>query len=302
MFLAYISMLYQPLLDMITVYLSMQQDLSKVQRFFNLRDTEPKVSEFKNASEMPPLRHVIEFKDASFSYDGNKETLQNINLVIPAGKKIAIVGRTGSGKTTLANLVQRYYDPTSGIITIDGTDLRKIKLRSMRSQIAIVPQHALLFSRTIKDNIAYGKENPDEQTIIEAAKIANAHEFIEAKPEKYNTLIGEKGIKLSGGEQQRISIARAVFCNASVIIMDEATSHLDADSEAIVQDALWKLMDNKTAIIIAHRLSTILKADIIVVMEKGQIVDRGTNEELMSRCEIYKKLYNRQFKIDETED
>lgn len=302
MFLAYIAMLYQQLPDMITVYLSMQQDLSKVQRFFNLRNIEPKVKESADATEMLPVKHAIELKNVSFSYGEGKETLKQINLAIPVGQKIAIVGHTGSGKTTLANLVQRYYDPTSGIITFDGTDLRKLKLDSMRRQITIVPQHALLFSRTIRENIAYGHNSPDDEAIVAAAKIANAHDFIETKPDKYNTMIGEKGIKLSGGEQQRISIARAIYCNASVIIMDEATSHLDADSEAIVQDALWKLLEGKTAIIIAHRLSTILKADSIVVMENGEIVDQGTNEELMARCGMYQRLYNRQFRIEETED
>ncbi len=299
MFLAYITMLYQPLLDMITTYLSMQQDLSKVHRFFDLLDTKPKVTEISNPIDMSPLRHSIELKNVSFGYEDSTGVIKDMNLVIPAGKKIAVVGKTGAGKSTLASLIQRFYDPEAGIITADGNDLRNIGLESLRRQITTVPQHALLFSRTIKENIAYGCDEPDDNKIIEAARIANAHEFIDSKPEKYDTVIGEKGVKLSGGEQQRISIARAVFSNASLIIMDEATSHLDTDSEAVVQEALWKLMEGKTAIIIAHRLSTILRADSIVVMDKGRIIDRGTSQELLERCLLYRRLYNRQFELED---
>ena len=197
----------------------------------------------------------------------------------------------------MANLIHRYYDPTAGMVTIDGIDLRNIGIQNLHNLITVVPQHALLFSRTIKENIAYGRSNATDEEIIEAAQIANAHEFIMKKPAGYDTLIGEKGVRLSGGEQQRISIARAVLQNASVIIMDEATSHLDSLSESAVQEALWKLIEGKTAIIIAHRLSTIVSADMIVVLNKGEVVDHGTNQELLGRCELYQELYKKQFEM-----
>ncbi len=300
MFLAYIGMLYQPVMEMITISVAMQQGLSRMQRFFDILDTKPNVYDLPGAVEMPPLKHAIELKNVSFTYDGSdgsSEVIQNVNLTITAGQKIAVVGPTGAGKSTLANLIQRFYDPTAGLIIADGTDLRKITLRSLHQEITIVPQQALLFSRSILENIAYGQENPDEARVREAAKVANASAFIEEKPTKYQTLIGERGIKLSGGEQQRISIARAVLRNASVIIMDEATSHLDSYNESLVQDALWRLIENKTAIIIAHRLSTVQRADAIVVMDDGKVVDFGSHKELIKRCPLYKKLHGLQFQI-----
>lgn len=320
MFLAYISMLYQPLLDMITMYLTMQQELSKANRLTTLMEIRPQISDSADSVSIGPIEKGVILKNVSFRYSDsgkivglesseseenqnaiikpgieNTATLSDINLVIKAGQKIAIVGPTGSGKSTLASIIQRHYDPDSGSITVDGVDIQKIKLKSLRQQVTNVPQQALLFSRTIEENIGYGKENATDDDIIEAAKIANAHEFITLKPKGYKTAIGEKGVKLSGGEQQRISIARAIVRDASLIIMDEATSHLDAHSESLVQSALWKLLEGKTAIIIAHRLSTILHSDSIVVLDNGTIVDQGTHEELLSRCGLYKKLYEHQF-------
>jgi len=323
MFLAYISMLYQPLLDMITMYLTMQQELSKANRLTKLMEIRPQISDSADSISINTIKEGIVLKNVSFKYSDsqkiaglesseteedqnaiaeinveNSVTLSSINLEIKAGEKIAIVGPTGSGKSTLASIIQRHYDPNSGSVTIDGIDIRKIKLESLRQRVTNVPQHALLFSRTIEENIGYGKEDStddDIDAIKEAAIIANAHEFIMLKPKGYKTAIGEKGVKLSGGEQQRISIARAVVRNASLIIMDEATSHLDAHSESLVQNALWKLLEGKTAIIIAHRLSTILRSDSIVVLDKGVIVNQGTHEELLSRCVLYKKLYEHQF-------
>lgn len=297
MFLAYINMLYQPVMEMITISVAMQQSLSRMRRFFDILDTQPKIHDLPGAVAMPPLRHTIEFKNVSFAYDGLTKVLHDINLTITAGQKIAVVGPTGAGKSTLANLIQRYYDPSSGLITTDGTDLRKLSLHSLHQEITIVPQQALLFSRTVLENIAYGQEEPDEVAVKQAAIIANANKFIEEKPQKYLTLIGERGVKLSGGEQQRVSIARAVLRDASVIIMDEATSHLDSYNESLVQEALWRLIEGKTAIIIAHRLSTVRKADAIVVMDRGHVIDFGPHRELIKRCPLYKKLHGLQFQV-----
>ncbi len=321
MFLAYISMIYQPLLDMITMYLMMQLELSKAKRFTDLMEIRPRIIEAVSPVKLSSVKKGIKFKDVCFRYeefeipdsiessddgysktsrlegDSSEHILEDIDMFIPAGSRVAFVGPTGSGKSTMANLIHRYYDPTAGTITIDGVDLRNIESCRLHELITVVPQHALLFSRTIKENIAYGKEDATDEEIMRAATIANAHDFIVKKPKGYETLIGERGIRLSGGEQQRISIARAVLQKASVIIMDEATSHLDSLSEALVQEALWKLIEGKTAIIIAHRLSTIVGADMIVVLNKGSIVDHGTNQELLGRCKLYQELYKKQFKM-----
>ena len=326
MFLAYLSMIYQPMLDMITTYLMMQQELAKARRFTDLMEIKTKIVQPENPKNISKISHGISINNVSFKYeefiipdsieekddDGNirsyisspkiDHVLEDVNLFIPAGSKIALVGPTGSGKSTLANLIHRYYDPTNGSVELDGIDIRHIDINCIHSLITVVPQQALLFSRTIKENIAYGKDDPTNDEIIEAAKIANAHDFILEKPKGYETKIGERGIRLSGGEQQRISIARAIMRNASVIIMDEATSHLDSLSESVVQEAMWKMMEGKTAIIIAHRLSTILNADMIIVINKGRIVDSGTHSALLKRCELYKKLYSKQFEIPDQED
>ena len=296
MFLVYMAMLYNPLFELIISSLRVKQELPKVERFTDLMNVAPKVINLSNAVDMSPLRGSIEFKNVSFVYEGAKEALVDIDLKITAGKKVALVGKSGAGKSTLANMVQRYYDPTSGIIAFDGTDLRKFKLESVHREVTIVSQQPWLFSRSIKENIAYGRPEATDEEIKQAAIAANAHNFIMEKLDGYETLIGEDGVRLSGGEQQRISIARAILCNASVIIMDEATSHLDSENEALIQEAIGRLTKNKTMIIIAHRLSTVLGADMIVVMDGGRIVDAGTNEELLSRCQIYQRLYNRQFK------
>ncbi len=296
MFWACVGMLYSPLLDMVVSCLRVRQELPKVERFTELMDIKPKIADLPGAISMPPLRHSIILHDLSFDYAEGNEILTDINLTIPAGKKVAIVGPSGAGKSTLANIIQRFFDPTAGMVSVDGTDLRKLKLESIHRQITIVSQHPWLFSRPIKENIAYGRPEASDVEIESAAIAANAHEFIIERSEGYNTLIGEDGVLLSGGEQQRVSIARAILCDASVIIMDEATSHLDSVSEAQVQEAIWRLTKNKTVIIIAHRLSTVIGADMIVVMNKGAVVDSGTHDELLGRCELYQELHNRQFK------
>jgi subfamily B ATP-binding cassette protein MsbA len=294
-FLAYVSMLYRPLLDMVNIHLQMQIGLSKIDRLMNLLKEKPRVHESPDAVTMAPVRHGIEFRGVSFSYDDDHGALHDLNLVIPAGKVTAIVGPSGSGKSTIANLISRYYDPTRGIIMCDAADMRSFKLESVRDQIATVPQRALLFSRSIRENIAYGARSATDAEVIAAAGIANAHGFIMEKG-GYESQIGEDGVRLSGGEQQRLSIARASIRNASIVIFDEATSHLDSESEREVQDALWKMLRGKTAVIIAHRLSTVLRADQIVVLVKGRVEAVGTHLELLDASPMYRHLHDLQFR------
>ena len=225
----------------------------------------------------------------SFAYE-EKEVLTNINLSIPKGKTIALVGPSGGGKSTMADLLPRFYDAKTGVITIDGEDIRNVRIKDLRALMGIVSQQSILFNDSVFNNIALGVENPTMEKVVEAAKIANAHEFIEKLPEGYQTNIGDGGGKLSGGKKQRLSIARAVLKNPPIMILDEATSALDTESEKLVQDALFKLMQNRTSIVIAHRLSTIQSADEIVVIENGQIVERGNHANLIQQNGIYKKL------------
>jgi subfamily B ATP-binding cassette protein MsbA len=231
----------------------------------------------------------IEFKNVSFAYD-TEHVLKNINLKIEKGKTIALVGPSGGGKSTLADLVPRFYDPTVGEILIDGNPLTDYEIESLRKFLGVVTQESILFNDTIFNNIAFGMENATEEAVMQAAKIANAHDFIMQTENGYQTFIGERGSKLSGGQRQRLSIARAVLKNPPILILDEATSALDSESEKLVQEALFNLMKNRTSIVIAHRLSTIQHADEIVVIQEGMIVERGTHEELTKRDGLYKKL------------
>jgi len=225
----------------------------------------------------------------SFKYE-DKAVLGKINLVIPKGKTIALVGPSGGGKSTLVDLIPRFYDPQEGAVLLDGVDIRNFTLDSFRKQMGIVTQESILFNDTILNNIAFGIDDPDKDKVIDAAKIANAHDFIVQTQNGYETTIGERGLKLSGGERQRLSIARAIMKNPSILILDEATSALDSESERLVQDALTKLMSNRTSIVIAHRLSTIQNADEIVVIDNGQIVEQGSHEYLMKLEGVYRKL------------
>ena len=243
------------------------------------------VNEFKGA---------IEYKNVGFSYNENKQVLKNINVTIPKGKMVALVGQSGSGKSTFVDLLPRFYDVQQGNITIDGTDIRKIGFFDLRELMGNVNQDPILFNDTIYNNIAFGVENATQEQVEAAAKIANAHEFIIHSEHGYQTLIGDRGGKLSGGQRQRLSIARAVLKNPPIMILDEATSALDTESEKLVQDALDNLMRNRTSIVVAHRLSTIKNADIICVFHEGEIVEQGNHEELLKQNGIYTKLYNMQ--------
>ena len=293
-FMIAIFLLYRPVKQLGKTFYAIQNGIGAAERIFQLMDTEPEVKEKPGAEELQPIRQSIEFKDVGFKYH-HKFVLQDINLKVNPGEIVAIVGASGVGKTTLVNLIPRFYDVASGSILIDGTDIRDATLHSLRKQIAIVTQQTILFNDTVRNNIAYGNLEKSDEDVVRAARIANAHEFIEELPDRYNTLIGENGVKLSGGQQQRISIARAVLKDAPILILDEATSSLDAESEREVQNALDHLMKNRTTYVIAHRLSTIKNADRIIVLRDGKLVEEGTHDELIQNGKEYKKLYEIQF-------
>ncbi len=300
-FVAALGMMAQPIKRLSKVNIEIQQGLAAAERVFRVLDTEPTVKEAKDAKELPRIKERIELKKVGFSYE-KEEILKNIDLEAGVGEIVALVGPTGVGKTTLVNLIPRFYDPTDGEITIDGEDIRKVTLKSLRGQIGIVTQETFLFNDTIRNNIAYGKPEAKEEDIIRAAKTANAHDFIRATEKGYDTIVGERGAKLSGGEKQRLTIARAILKNPPILIMDEATSALDSQAEKLVQEALDKLMKGRTTFVIAHRLSTIRNADKIIVLEKGRIVQKGTHEELLTKGGLYKRLYEMQFATAETQN
>ena len=299
-FMASMFLMYQPFKKLTSSNTSMQQGLVAAERVFKLLDTSSDVVERAGARPAPAFSREIEFHNVSFGYE-SRLVLKNINLKIKAGEMVALVGMSGVGKSTLADLVPRFYDVTSGKITIDGVDLRDVTLASLRAQIGIVTQQTFLFNDTVKNNIAYGDRSKDMDTVIAAAKAAYAHDFIMATPNGYESTTGELGVKLSGGERQRLSIARALLKDPPILILDEATSSLDAESEKLVQDALERLMVGRTTLVIAHRLSTIRKANRIVVLVDGSIVEEGSHDELLARKAEYNKLYTLQF-LDDGEE
>ncbi len=268
-------------------------------KIFELLDTPPDILDKEDAIELPEVNGKVDFKDVSFHYNAGEDILKNINMSVQPGEIIAIVGPSGAGKTTLANLIPHFYSPSSGEILIDGHNIKDVTLFSLRSQIGNVPQETMLFSGNIYDNIIYGKIGATTEEVFEAAKLANVMEFVNRLPDGFNTIIGERGSKLSGGQRQRIAIARALLKNPRILILDEATSSLDTESEHLVQQALERLMDNRTTFVIAHRLSTIKNANRIIVLEKGQIVESGTHQELLVASGLYKKLYEIQFRTQE---
>jgi subfamily B ATP-binding cassette protein MsbA len=291
-FIAYVvffSQVLVPAKALSSSFSNIQRGLVAGERILSIIDTQPAIRDHADAMKLTEFKNEIVFRNVGFSYE--KDTVLNaVNLTIPKGKTVALVGPSGSGKSTLADLLPRFYDPTSGEILIDGTDIKNCTLHSIRDLMGIVTQESILFNDTIFNNIAFNKVNPTMEEVVAAAKIANAHEFIMQTPDGYNTLIGDRGSKLSGGQRQRLSIARAVLKNPPILIMDEATSALDTESEKLVQDALTKLMQNRTSLVIAHRLSTIKHADEIIVMQKGRIVERGTHEQLSLNGALYSKL------------
>lgn len=295
-FITYIGLFYtilDPLKRLSNSISNFQKGEVSAKRVFEILDADYHIKEVEGAKEVENFESKIEFKNISFAYE-DREVLRNFSLTIPKGKTVALVGQSGSGKSTIANLITRFYDVENGEILLDGTNIKDIKLSSYRKLFGLVTQDNILFNDTIANNIALGSPNAPLQNIENAAKVANAHEFILELPEGYNTGIGEAGGKLSGGQKQRISIARAVLKNPPIMILDEATSALDTESERFVQDALEKMMQNRTSLVIAHRLSTIQKADLIVVMEKGVIVEQGSHQELYDNNGIYRKLVDLQ--------
>lgn len=296
-FIFYMVILYSiinPLKEFAKAGYNIPKGLASMERVDKILKAENNIREITKPKPLNGLTDKVEFKDISFSYDGKKDVLKHVDLTVPKGKTIALVGQSGSGKSTLVDLLPRYHDVQSGQITIDGTDIRDVRISDLRSLLGNVNQEAILFNDTFFNNIAFGVENATMEQVIEAAKIANAHEFIMEKPEGYDTNIGDRGSKLSGGQRQRISIARAILKNPPILILDEATSALDTESERLVQEALERLMKTRTTIAIAHRLSTIKNADEICVLYEGEIVERGKHEELIALNGYYKRLHDMQ--------
>jgi subfamily B ATP-binding cassette protein MsbA len=289
MFLGLFVQIIQPAKNFSNGITSVQKGTVSAQRIFDIIDTVPVVQNKPNAIVLDSFTEAVEFRNVTFGYDKD-HVLHNINLKIEKGKTIALVGPSGGGKSTLADLVPRFYDPTKGEVTLDGIPLTDYEIESLRKQMGVVTQESILFNDTIFNNIAFGMTNVREEDVIHAAKVANAHDFIMQTEHGYQTAIGERGSKLSGGQRQRLSIARAVLKNPPILILDEATSALDSESERLVQDALSNLMQNRTSIVIAHRLSTIQHADEIIVIQKGHIIERGRHDELIHQSGLYRKL------------
>lgn len=295
-FLAMLAAMIKPIKNIGKLNIGFQKAMSAADRIFHLLDTKSSMLEKENAIELPRVLRDIVFDHVNFEYtDCEAEVLRDVCLAVRVGEIIAIVGPSGSGKTSMVSLLPRFYDPTEGRVLIDGVDLREVTLVSLRGQLGIVTQETILFNDTVRNNIAYGHLDAPFEKIVEAAKMANAHDFITPLAHGYDTVIGEKGEMLSGGERQRLAIARAILKDPAILILDEATSALDTESERLVQDAIDKLMRGRTVFVIAHRLSTITHADRIIVLEGGRIIQVGRHEELVAREGLYKKLYNMQF-------
>lgn len=298
-FIGMVGMVYKPVKTLGTFNASFQQALASAERIFEMMDVEPEVHDAPDAVPLSRIKGDVEFRDVSFAYDNRRPVLEHINLKVDAGESIALVGSSGVGKTTLVSLLTRFYDATDGEIAIDGHPISKITLRSLRQQVGLVPQETVIFGGTVRENIIYGRFDATEDEMVQSAKSANAHEFIVKLPNGYDTSIGERGAQLSGGQRQRLAIARAILKDPHILILDEATSSLDTESEALVQEALANLMKNRTTFVIAHRLSTVVNADRIIVLNNGEIVESGTHSQLLAQNGLYRKLCNAQFRYAE---
>jgi subfamily B ATP-binding cassette protein MsbA len=302
LFLILLLRSYDPMRKLSRLQNSMSQALAAARHVWEVMDEAAEIPEKANAIELPPLRNEIQFADVHFGYgDESRAVLRGVSLTVPAGKMVALVGESGGGKSTLTKLLSRFHDPTSGAVLWDGIDLRDARVGSLRRQLALVTQETVLFNDTVRYNISYGRPEATDEELYNAARTALAHDFIVELPAGYDTVIGERGIFLSGGQRQRLAIARAVLIDAPMLVLDEATSALDAESEQLVQKAIGNLIRNRTTVVIAHRLSTIRRADLIVVMERGQIIERGTHAELLAKGGQYQRLYELQFADEEEE-
>ncbi len=290
-FFTYIGMLGTPITSLTNTFNTFQQALAGADRLFEILDSKEDLQDKPSAIVLPEIRGEVEFANVSFGYRPGQEILSGINLKVAPGEIVALVGPSGAGKTSLVNLIPRFYVPTSGTVLVDGYDIRDVKIATLRRQIGLVPQETILFGVSIRENIAYGRPEATEEEIVAAAKMANAHEFITALPDGYETLAGERGSQLSGGQKQRIAIARALLRNPRILILDEATSALDTEAERLVQEALERLLKGRTTFIIAHRLSTVQGADKIVVLSRGKIVEVGTHEQLLQAHGLYAKMH-----------
>lgn len=294
-FLFYLGLLYTPIIRIVESNAIIQQATTSLEKIFTLLDTQPHIPENDSLPQLPDLVGEVTFDAVSFAYRPQHPTLRGLDFEVPPGQTFALVGPSGSGKTTIITLLARFYDPTEGRILVDGKDIREFNVQSLRRQVGIVMQDNILFSGTIEDNIKYGRPGASHEEVIEAARAANAHEFISNLPQGYETWLGERGVQLSGGQRQRVAIARVILKNPRILILDEATSALDTEAERQVQEALDRLMKNRTSIVIAHRLSTIINADKILVLKQGQVVESGRHDELLRQGGVYRHLHELQF-------
>ena len=297
LFMSYMYQFYGPIKGLTRLNHSLQRAASSAERVFEILDAQPDIEDKKHAVELPPIQGDIKMEDLVFSYDGEKNALDGISFDVKGGQMIGLSGPSGAGKTTLINLLGRFYDPAEGSISVDGYDIRDVKVKSLRDQIGIVLQDPFLFHGSIAENIAYSKPSASRAAIVAAAKAANAHDFIMSFPDSYDTMVGERGVGLSGGEKQRISIARAILKNPRILILDEATSSVDTETESLIQSALERLVEGRTTFAIAHRLSTLRKADKLIIMDKGEISEMGTHNELLSNDGLYKRLVDLQSEL-----
>jgi ATP-binding cassette subfamily B protein len=303
-FNAYVLLLSEPAQQLTALVNIAGEAIAGVQRTFEILDRQPEIRSQHEAIQLPSLKGEVEFRDVNFHYSGEKiVALQNINLVAKPNQVIALIGATGSGKTSLVSLIPRFYDVTAGAVLVDQRDIREVELESLRRQIGIVLQTSLLFSATVRENVAFGRPDASLDEIIAVAKAAQAHEFIETLPQGYDTIVGERGVTLSGGQRQRVAIARALLMNPRILILDDSTSSVDVATEREIQKALVNLMEGRTTFVIAHRLSTVRRADLILVMEKGRIVERGTHEQLLQPKPgspgLYSQIYELQLREQE---
>jgi len=295
----YTFLLLNPVWNIVNSFSELQRSLAAMERVFEVLGMGVDMPDKPDAVDAPAIVEQIRFEDVEFEYREGRPVVRDFSVFVAGGSVIALVGRSGAGKTTVTDLVARFHDPTRGRITLNGADIRDFRLRSYRDLLAIVQQDVFLFDGSVRDNIAYGRHNASDEEVIDAAMRANAHEFIDRLPEKYDTFIGERGVKLSGGQQQRLAIARAILAKPQILILDEATSNLDTESEQLIQASMATLLAGRTTFVIAHRLSTIRRADLILLMEDGRIIERGTHQELMSAGGVYNEMVLRQMASDE---